>query len=213
MFSSMTKEEILNFFKDTYYQVKSFSLNDIIALEGEECVAIGIILSGSVDVKRMLSNKIIQMTSFGPGHLFGEVIIFSDVNKYPATVISSSKSEVLFISRENFKQFTYTHPDFLEMFLRDLSNKILTLNKSIERLSYNSIRQKISNYILDEYKKQNSHLININMTKQKLAETLGIPRPSLSRELINMKDIGIRDYYKDTIKILDLDSLFKILSE
>ena len=156
MFSSMTKEEILNFFKDTYYQVKSFSLNDIIALEGEECVAIGIILSGSVDVKRMLSNKIIQMTSFGPGHLFGEVIIFSDVNKYPATVISSSKSEVLFISRENFKQFTYTHPDFLEMFLRDLSNKILTLNKSIERLSYNSIRQKISNYILDEYKKQNT---------------------------------------------------------
>ena len=103
MFSSMTKEEILNFFKDTYYQVKIFSLNDIIALEGEECVAIGIILSGSVDVKRMLSNKIIQMTSFGPGHLFGEVIIFSDVNKYPATVISSSKSEVLFISRENFK--------------------------------------------------------------------------------------------------------------
>ena len=125
MFYSMTKEEILNFFKDTYYQVKSFSLNDIIALEGEECVAIGIILSGSVDVKRMLSNKIIQMTSFGPGHFFGEVIIFSDVNKYPATVISSSKSEVLFISRENFKQFTYTHPDFLEMFLRDLSNTAL----------------------------------------------------------------------------------------
>ena len=90
---------------------------------------------------------------------------------------------------------------------------ILTLNKSIERLSYNSIRQKISNYILDEYNKQNSHLININMTKQKLAETLGIPRPSLSRELINMKDIGIIDYYKDTIKILDLDQLLKVLDE
>ena len=128
-------------------------------------------------------------------------------------LISSSKSEILFISRENFKQFTYTHPDFLEMFLRDLSNKILTLNKSIERLSYNSIRQKISNYILDEYNKQNSHLININMTKQKLAETLGIPRPSLSRELINMKDSGIIDYYKDTIKILDLDQLLKVLDE
>ena len=207
MFFTMNKEEIIDFFKDTYYQIKSFSQNDIIAIEGDECVAIGIVLSGSID------NKVIQMTSFGPGHLFGEVIIFSDVNKYPATVISSSKSEILFISRENFKQFTYTHPDFLEMFLRDLSNKILTLNKSIERLSYNSIRQKISNYILDEYNKQNSHLININMTKQKLAETLGIPRPSLSRELINMKDSGIIDYYKDTIKILDLDQLLKVLDE
>lgn len=213
MFFTMNKEEIIDFFKDTYYQIKSFSQNDIIAIEGDECVAIGIVLSGSIDIKRMLSNKVIQMTSCGPGHLFGEVIIFSDVNKYPATVISSSKSEILFISRENFKQFTYTHPDFLEMFLRDLSNKILTLNKSIERLSYNSIRQKISNYILDEYNKQNSHLININMTKQKLAETLGIPRPSLSRELINMKDSGIIDYYKDTIKILDLDQLLKVLDE
>ena len=168
MFFTMNKEEIIDFFKDTYYQIKSFSQNDIIAIEGDECVAIGIVLSGSIDIKRMLSNKVIQMTSFGPGHLFGEVIIFSDVNKYPATVISSSKSEILFISRENFKQFTYTHPDFLEMFLRDLSNKILTLNKSIERLSYNSIRQKISNYILDEYNKQNSHLININMTNRNL---------------------------------------------
>ena len=128
MFSTMNKQEILDFFKDTYYQVKNFSLNDIIALEGEECVAIGIVLSGSIDIKRMLSNKIIQMTSFGPGHVFGEVIIFSDINRYPATVVSSSKSEILFISREDFKQFTYTHPDFLEMFLRDLSNKILTLN-------------------------------------------------------------------------------------
>ena len=188
MFFTMNKEEIIDFFKDTYYQIKSFSQNDIIAIEGDECVAIGIVLSGSIDIKRMLSNKVIQMTSFGPG-------------------------QILFISRENFKQFTYTHPDFLEMFLRDLSNKILTLNKSIERLSYNSIRQKISNYILDEYNKQNSHLININMTKQKLAETLGIPRPSLSRELINMKDSGIIDYYKDTIKILDLDQLLKVLDE
>ena len=106
MFFTMNKEEIIDFFKDTYYQIKSFSQNDIIAIEGDECVAIGIVLSGSIDIKRMLSNKVIQMTSFGPGHLFGEVIIFSDVNKYPATVISSSKSEILFISRENFKQFS-----------------------------------------------------------------------------------------------------------
>ena len=99
------------------------------------------------------------------------------------------------------------------MFLKDLSNKILILNKSIERLSYNSIRQKISNYILDEYQKQGSKFINISMTKQKLAETLGVPRPSLSRELINMKELNIIDYSKDTIKILDLEALFKILDE
>ena len=213
MFYDMKPEEILNFFKDIDYTIKTFSAKEIISLEGDECKYIGIILKGTLDIKRMLSNKVVKMTSVGPGHLFGEVIVFSDVNKYPATVISSSKSEILFISKENFIKFCYTHADFLEMFLKDLSNKILILNKSIERLSYNSIRQKISNYILDEYQKQGSRFINISMTKQKLAETLGVPRPSLSRELINMKELNIIDYSKDTIKILDLEALFKILDE
>ena len=213
MFYDMKPEEILNFFKDIDYTIKTFSAKEIIALEGDECKYIGIILNGTLDIKRMLSNKVVKMTSVGPGQLFGEVIVFSDVNKYPATVISSSKSEILFISKENFIKFCYTHADFLEMFLKDLSNKILILNKSIERLSYNSIRQKISNYILDEYQKQGSKFINISMTKQKLAETLGVPRPSLSRELINMKELNIIDYSKDTIKILDLEALFKILDE
>lgn len=213
MFYDMKPEEILNFFKDIDYTIKTFSAKEIIALEGDECKYIGVILDGTLDIKRMLSNKIVKMTSVGPGHLFGEVIVFSDVNKYPATVISSSKSEILFISKDNFIKFCYTHADFLEMFLKDLSNKILILNKSIERLSYNSIRQKISNYILDEYQKQGSRFINISMTKQKLAETLGVPRPSLSRELINMKELNIIDYSKDTIKILDLEALFKILDE
>lgn len=213
MFYDMKPEEILNLFKDIDYTIKTFSAKEIIALEGDECKYIGIILKGTLDIKRMLSNKVVKMTSVGPGQLFGEVIVFSDVNKYPATVISSSKSEILFISKENFIKFCYTHANFLEMFLKDLSNKILILNKSIERLSYNSIRQKISNYILDEYQKQGSKFINISMTKQKLAETLGVPRPSLSRELINMKELNIIDYSKDTIKILDLEALFKILDE
>ncbi|MGM9533028.1 Crp/Fnr family transcriptional regulator [Intestinibacter sp.] len=213
MFYDIKPEEILNFFKDIDYTIKTFSAKEIIALEGDECKYIGIILNGTLDIKRMLSNKVVKMTSVGPGHLFGEVIVFSDVDKYPATVISSSKSEILFISKDNFIKFCYTHADFLEMFLKDLSNKILILNKSIERLSYNSIRQKISNYILDEYQKQGSRFINISMTKQKLAETLGVPRPSLSRELINMKELNIIDYSKDTIKILNLEALFKILDE
>ena len=50
------------------------------------------------------------------------------------------------------------------------------------------------------------------MTKQKLSEILGIPRPSLSRELINMKDLGIIDYSRDFIKILDKEELENLLN-
>ena len=51
------------------------------------------------------------------------------------------------------------------------------------------------------------------MTKEKLAESLGITRPSLSRELINMKHLGLIDYSRNHIKILNLEEIENILTE
>ena len=58
-----------------------------------------------MDIKRTLGSKVIHLTSFSKGGVFGEVIAFSDINIYPATVISSTNSEVMFISKEDFIKF------------------------------------------------------------------------------------------------------------
>ena len=63
MFYDMKPEEILNLFKDIDYKIKTFSTKEIIALEGDKCKYIGIILTGTVDIKRMLSNKVVKVTS------------------------------------------------------------------------------------------------------------------------------------------------------
>lgn len=212
MFKNKSKNEIVSFFNGSNYVINKFSKNEIIALEGSPCKRVGLILSGNIDIKRGLtSNNIIQISSLGFGQLFGEIIAFSNASVYPATVISTNSSEIMFIDKKDFINFCTTHPDFLELFLNDLTNKIMTLNKSITTLSLTSIRQKLSNYLLTEYKLQGTNFIKINMTKQKLSETLGVPRPSLSRELINMKNDLLIDYSKDYIKILDKKSLEDIL--
>lgn len=213
MFKGKNKNEILEFFKDANYTIRNFSKGDIIAMEGASCNTIGLVLAGNIDIKRLLTNKVIHVSSFTSGNLFGEVIAFSDTNVYPATVISSTNSEIMFIKKEDFIKFCTSHDDFLGMFLKELTNKIFILNRSITGLSFSTIRQKLSNFILEEYKLYGSKFIRLNSTKEKLAESLGIPRPSLSRELINMKDLGIIDYSRDFIKILDLDELEKILTD
>lgn len=213
MFKDKNEEYLLNLFKDANYIIKNYSKNDIIALEGDTCTSIGLILEGNIDIKRMLGTKIIHVSSFSKGHIFGEVIAFSDINLYPATVISSTPSKIMFISKDNFIKFCTSHRDFLEMFLNDLSNKIFVLNKSITNLTFNNIRQKICNFLITEYKLQNNEIIKLKMTKEKIAESLGITRPSLSRELINMKDMGLIDYSRSYIKILDLEEIENILTE
>ena len=207
MFRNKSEEYILELFKDANYTIKNYSKNDIIALEGDICTSVGLILEGSIDIKRTLGTKIIHVSSFTKGHIFGEVIAFSDTNLYPATVISSNSSKIMFISKDNFIKYCTSHKDFLERFLNDLTNKIFVLNKSITNLTFNRIRQKICSFLITEYKLQKSDNIKLKMTKEKIAESLGITRPSLSRELINMKDEGLIDYSRNHIKILDLEEI------
>lgn len=207
MFRNKSEEYILELFKDANYTIKNYSKNDIIALEGDICTSVGLILEGSIDIKRTLGTKIIHVSSFTNGNIFGEVIAFSDTNLYPATVISSNSSKIMFISKDNFIKYCTSHKDFLERFLNDLTNKIFVLNKSITNLTFNSIRQKICNFLITEYKLQKSDNIKLKMTKEKIAESLGITRPSLSRELINMKNERLIDYSRNHIKILDLEEI------
>ena len=211
MFSKKCKEYILNFFSSTNYIVKKYSRGDIIAIEGDTCISIGLVLEGSIDIKRTLGSKVIHVSSFSKGDVFGEVIAFSDINLYPATVIASSACEVMFISKNDFIKFCTYNEDFLSMFLNTLTNKIFLLNNSITNLTFSNIRQKICYFLINEYKIQKSKNIKLNMTKEKLAESLGITRPSLSRELINMKEIGLIDYDRNNILILDLEEIENIL--
>lgn len=213
MFRDKSEEYILDLFKDANYTIKNYVKNDLIAIEGDTCSSIGLILHGNIDIKRMLGTKVIHVSSFGKGHIFGEVIAFSDINLYPATVMSSTSSKIMFINKDNFIKFCTSNSDFLEMFLNDLSNKIFVLNNSITNLTFNSIKQKICNFLITEYKLQNSENIKLKMTKEKIAESLGITRPSLSRELINLKDMGLIDYSRSHIKILDLEEIENILAE
>ena len=211
MFSKESKEYILDFFSNTNYNIKKYPKNDIIAIEGDICTSIGLVLDGNVDIKRTLGSKVIHVSSFSKGDVFGEVIAFSDINLYPATVIASSACEVMFISKNDFIKFCTCNEDFLSMFLNTLTNKIFLLNNSITNLTFSNIRQKICYFLINEYKIQKSKNIKLNMTKEKLAESLGITRPSLSRELINMKEIGLIDYDRNNILILDLEEIENIL--
>ena len=213
MFRKKSKEEILKLFDDINYNIKKYSKNDIIAIEGDSCNSIGLVLEGNVDIKRMLGSKVIHLSSFSKGDVFGEVIAFSDINIYPATVLANSLCEIMFISKNDFIKFCTHNEEFLGLFLNTLTNKIFLLNKSITNLTFTSIKQKICNFLINEYKIQKSKNIKLNMTKEKLAESLGTTRPSLSRELINMKEIGLIDYDRNSILILDLEEIENILVE
>lgn len=212
LFKSLSQEEIKSMLTNCNYNIFTYKKNDILALEGDKIESIGIVLEGNVEVQKLFpSGNSVTISKLQNGEIFGEAVIFSDFHTYPATIQASSKCKIFFISRKDILSLCHENTEFLTNFMGLLSNKILMLNKKITLLSYKSIREKVAYFILTQYKIHKSTTILLKMTKKEIAENLGIPRPSFSRELINMKEDNIIDFNKNEITIIDIDALEDIL--
>lgn len=212
LFKSMDRDSIESVLKNVTYNIKSYDKDDVVAIEGDDCNSLGVILSGNIEIhKSFSSGKVVTINHFEEGNIFGEALVFSGRHFYPATIISATNSEIMYINREHIVKMMTLSPIVINNFMGVLSNRILMLNERITNLSYDTLRKKITNIILLEYGRQKSPYLTLPYSRKKMAELLNIPRPSLSRELVNMKEEGLIDFYKNKIKILDLKALEKSL--
>ena len=148
-----------------------------------------------------------MLNRLNEGDVFGEALVFSKARTYPATVISLNESKVLFIDKSDILKILTKEEKVLENFISLLSNKVFILNSKIKSISFKSVRQKVIGYILNEVKEQKSNSIMLKNTKEEIAALLAIPRPSLSRELINLRNLGYIKFDRKKIIVLDIESL------
>lgn len=190
------------------YNVRSYKKGEIVAVEGDDCSAMGLVLKGSLELRKEFpAGHYMTLTYLDVSDVFGEVIVFSQMHKYPATIIATSNSEILYIDKKAILSLMEGCESVTRNFVSILSNKILMLNKKTSILSFKSIEEKVASYVLEEYKIKGSLTFNIPLNRKELAGYLNVPRPSLSRTMADMKDRGLIDYYQNTIKIEDLEAL------
>lgn len=208
LFKSFKKETLIALFSKIPYKIERYNKGDMILGEDDTCSTLNLILEGIIEVQKMDSTgKVLSIAEFSTGEIFGEMLIFADKNTSPINVISKSKAVVLHINKDSVINLCQNSSGFLLEYLRILSNKAMLLNLKIKEVTLKTIRQKICEYILSQHKEQTSFRIKLNMTKKDWADKIGVQRPSLSRELIKMKEEGIIDYDKDIIEIRDLQVL------
>lgn len=208
LFRGLEQDEILNILEKINYRIVSYNKGDIIAIEGDECNNLGVILKGTIEIQKIFpSGQVTTINNFHEGNVFGESLVFTDRHTYPATISAMEYAEIIFIERADIIKLAMLNATVLTNFVRLLSHRILMLNDRLSNLSQDTIRKKIVNFLLSEYRKQQSLIISVPYSRKKMAELLNVPRPSLSRELIKMKDDNLIDFDKSKIKIIDIDKL------
>ncbi|MBP8315164.1 Crp/Fnr family transcriptional regulator [Clostridium neonatale] len=212
LFKNVDKTKMLKILGNLKYSIVSYKKGEVIFQEEEICSAIGLIIDGTINIERIYPNgKSIVMSKFKDGDVFGEALLFSKVNKYPATVIALSDCKVLYLTKNEIIKLFSVENKLMENFMMLLSEKIIILNNKIRSISLKSVRQKVVDYILCEYMNEKNEEIKLKYSKEEIANDIGIPRPSLSRELIKLRDEGLINFSRNKITILNIEELEDIL--
>lgn len=190
----------------------SYKKNEYITIEEDKFTGIGILLQGEVIVtKENAAGDRVIISKLKEENMFGEMIAFSNKHAWPASVIAVTDCVVLFLPPDkiigNCPKMCIGHKLLIQNMLKIVSQKALNLNKKIEYLSMKTIRAKISTYLLEQYNMSKKNKFIIPLKRNELAEFLNVPRPSLSRELVKMKNEGLINFHKSSFEIIDFEVL------
>ena len=183
--------------------LQRFQPGQIIHLDGDLCRGMEIILSGRVSVERIdESGNLMIINQFGPDDLIGGNLVFSRNPRYPMTIIAKTGTTLVALEKALIFELCSAYPEFLEQFLRAISDNAMLLGDKIKHYVQRSLRESLTSYLKNMAMIQGSNRIQLPVTKKELAEQIGVQRTSLSRELQKMRTEGLLAYDSRTIQLL-----------
>lgn len=185
--------------KNTVYQKDSF-----IFFEGDLPKALFVLKSGVIQIeKNDADGKRIIMNRFEtPETVFGEVYAFLQSIPYDYSCRIIADAEILSIPANIFSTsatLPAVQTKIVQNLLSILAHKAYFLNQKLLIFSSFTLRKKIAVYLLQQAHGQPK--ITLTLNREAMAEYLAVPRPSLSRELMNMQKDKLLTISNDTITI------------
>jgi CRP-like cAMP-binding protein len=214
LFSNLSPEEL--HLLAAHAVRKRFAQGELLFSEGDVCKGLHIIASGKVRIfKSSASGREQVLAVEGPGGSVAELPVF-DGGTYPASVSAVDDSQILFISRSDFRSFCLAHPEVALKLLAVVGARLRRLVGIIEELSFTTVRQRLASVLVrlaqTEGKKCGNGIeILLPGTNQDLAHQLGTVRELVSRNLMRLQAEGLIQVEARNITVLDLPGLVAIL--
>ena len=151
----------------------------------------------------------------GPSGSVAELPVF-DGGQYPASVSAVEDTQILFISRDDFRRFCLDHPEVALKMLAVVGARLRRLVGIIEELSFTTVRQRLVSALVrlaqTAGKQTNDGIVfNLPSTHQEMAHQLGTVRELVSRNLMRLQAEGLLHVDGRTIVVTDMPNLAAIL--
>lgn len=208
LFAGIKEEELKVMLKCLNGFVKNYKKGEFIILEKENVEHIGLVLSGTVDMRKEdiwgNTTLLVRMKNL---QLFGESFACGINNSSEVSFCASSDASVLFLPfyrvLHNCSKSCMFHHRLIENMVVLIAEKNRDLMEKVEIISKKSLREKILAYLSLQSQRKESRYFEIPLDRAELADYLCADRSALSRELSNMKKEGLLDFTRNTFRLLE----------
>ncbi|MFW5779913.1 MAG: Crp/Fnr family transcriptional regulator [Bacillota bacterium] len=188
----------------------------LVAYEDSEIEELCIVLEGKLlQFVTKLNGKRQPLGLVCQGEMFGLYQGYLKPNKLGYYVVAASDVTLLFLKISTIvtmcENACACHQKIISRALEYLSKRVYELQNNKDYMAIKGMRHKISRLIYDKYIEQQTTSIALGMNRNEMAEYLNVSRPSMSRELMRMREENILDFYKDKITIINIKRIEDIL--
>ncbi|MBB4036345.1 CRP-like cAMP-binding protein [Dysgonomonas hofstadii] len=212
LFRSIRQNEIERILQELKITETYFKKGEILAFQDEACNRLILLLSGSVKGEMNdPSGKVVKVEDIYAPNPLAILFLFGDDNRFPVQAIAREDTIALVIPKQSVLRMLSMNETLLKNYLDISANFAGRLSKKLHFMSFRTIRQKLSLYILNLSKISQSDIVELDRPKSSLAEYFGVSRQSIERELTNMQTDGLILSEKRKISIKKKDKLIQLI--
>lgn len=205
LFAALSEEELA--FLAARTTTRSTAAGELLFSEGDQCVGLFMVASGRVRIFKISPNGREHVLAIeGPGSSIAELPVF-DGGTYPASAAAVDASQLLFITRDDFRGLCLEHPEIALKVLQVVGARLRRLVGIIEELSFTTVRHRLISWLLRRAQAEGQTAFTMDVNHQEIASQIGTVRELVSRNLARLQAQSLIAMEGRRITIVDLDGL------
>lgn len=186
---------------------KIYSAGDMLFQAGDPADGLYYVKTGQVRIYKMdEQGREVEVVRLEPGDFFGDAVLFVH-KEFPAFAEAVLDSEVFFIEKSCLLRDLENIPGLARDFITLLARKCVTLNRRIEALGLQTVRQRLAQFLLMRCQGKGACTVQLDIKKAELARLLGTISETLSRNLKQLQEEGLIEVTGRSIRIRDCPRL------
>lgn len=179
--------------------------------EGDTCQGFYLVVAGMVKMYHLTAEgKEVVLHLIRPGNCFGEAFVFRQ-GDYPMSAAAVEAGSALFVPAALMRRLTRANADLAESMLGMLATRLYMFTRKLQSQSQREAPQRLAAYL-----RHISHMrgdcphIQLDMSREMLANMLGTARETISRILTRLADKGVIRVQGRQVDILDTTTLQRV---